>query len=62
MNTAMNTMYAAAAQRWTRALSGYEERLQGVPPPVVAGQLTRMVGLTLEASGCRAAVETAARS
>jgi len=52
----MNPMYAAAAQRWTRALRGYEARLQGLPPPVVAGRLTRMVGLTLEASGCQAAV------
>src|SRR5580704_6463312 len=52
----MNAMYAAAAQRWTRALSGYEARLHGLPPPVVAGRMTRMVGLTLEASGCQAAV------
>src|SRR3984957_11781268 len=52
----MNAMYSAAAQRWTRALRGYEARLQGLPPPVVAGRLTRMVGLTLEASGCQAAV------
>jgi flagellum-specific ATP synthase len=52
----MNAMYAPAAKRWTRALERYQERLGHVPPPVVAGCLTRMVGLTLEASGCQAAV------
>jgi flagellum-specific ATP synthase len=52
----MNAMYAPAAERWTRALARYQERLSDVPPPVVAGCLTRMVGLTLEASGCQAAV------
>src|ERR1700734_2317962 len=52
----MNALYAPAAERWTRALARYQERLSDVPPPVVAGCLTRMVGLTLEASGCQAAV------
>jgi len=52
----MNAMYAPAARRWTRALERYQERLRDVPPPVVSGCLTRMVGLTLEASGCQAAV------
>jgi flagellum-specific ATP synthase len=52
----MNAMYAPAARRWTRALERYQERLNDVPPPVVSGCLTRMVGLTLEASGCQAAV------
>jgi flagellum-specific ATP synthase len=52
----MNPIYAPAAERWTRALARYQERLNDVPPPVVAGCLTRMVGLTLEASGCQAAV------
>jgi flagellum-specific ATP synthase len=52
----MNAMYAPAARRWTRALARYQQRLADVPPPVVAGCLTRMVGLTLEASGCQAAV------
>ncbi len=31
-------------------------RLADMPPPPVAGRLTRMVGLTLEATGCQAAV------
>jgi flagellum-specific ATP synthase len=52
----MNPMYAPAARRWTLALARYQERLSDVPPPVVSGCLTRMVGLTLEASGCQAAV------
>jgi flagellum-specific ATP synthase len=52
----MNDMYAPAARRWARALARYQERLKDVPPPVVSGCLTRMVGLTLEASGCQAAV------
>jgi flagellum-specific ATP synthase len=52
----MNTMYAPAAKRWVRALARYQQRLADVPPPAVAGCLTRMVGLTLEASGCQAAV------
>jgi flagellum-specific ATP synthase len=52
----MNPMYAPASQRWAQALARYQQRLAEVPPPVVAGCLTRMVGLTLEASGCQAAV------
>jgi len=52
----MNPMYAPAARRWSDALARYQQRLADVPPPVVAGCLTRMVGLTLEASGCQAAV------
>ena len=30
--------------------------IRNLPPPPVEGQLTRMVGLTLEALGCQAAV------
>lgn len=47
---------AEAQQRWLRGLAACERRLAQVRPPVVAGRLTRMVGLTLEASGCQAAV------
>jgi flagellum-specific ATP synthase len=53
---ANNAMYAPAARRWAGALARYQERLADVPPLVVAGCLTRMVGLTLEATGCQAAV------
>jgi flagellum-specific ATP synthase len=48
--------YAAAAGRWVRGLADRQARLANVPPPVVAGRLTRMVGLTLEAAGVQAAV------
>src|ERR1700761_2974401 len=52
----MNPNYTLASQRWTHNLALYQERLDSVPPPVVAGRLTRMVGLTLEADGCQAAL------
>jgi flagellum-specific ATP synthase len=52
----VNPIYTLAAQRWTHGLTRYQERLSDVPPPVVAGRLTRMVGLTLEAAGCQAAL------
>jgi flagellum-specific ATP synthase len=52
----LNPVYTLAAQRWTHNLARYQERLNDVQPPVVAGRLTRMVGLTLEASGCQAAL------
>lgn len=43
------------AERWQAKLSGHREKLQ-MPEPVLEGRLTRMVGLTLEAVGCQAAV------
>lgn len=43
------------ATRWAQRLARYRRELQ-LPEPVVEGQLTRMVGLTLEAVGCQAAV------
>ena len=49
-------MHREATVRWTRALAQCEQRLSQVPPPPVAGRLTRMVGLTLEATGVQAAV------
>ncbi|HEX4376992.1 MAG TPA: flagellar protein export ATPase FliI [Steroidobacteraceae bacterium] len=52
----MNPTYTLASQRWVHNLARYQERLASVPPPVVAGRLTRMVGLTLEAAGCQAAL------
>lgn len=41
---------------WLARLKPYGERLQEMPELVVEGKLSRMVGLTLEAEGCRAAV------
>ena len=52
----MNSDQKSQQQHWVRALERSGERLAQLPPPVVAGRLTRMVGLTLEASGCQAAV------
>ena len=52
----MNELYQSATTRWTDALAQCQQRLTQVPPPPVAGRLTRMVGLTLEAAGVQAAV------
>jgi flagellum-specific ATP synthase len=41
---------------WAQRLSEYRERLGNSRGLVVEGRLTRMVGLTLEAVGCRAAI------
>ncbi len=41
---------------WTQRLSPYLQRAEQAQPLVVAGKLTRMVGLTLEAVGCQAAI------
>ena len=42
--------------RWAQALASRAQRVPATPPPPVAGRLTRMIGLTLEAAGCQAAV------
>ena len=42
--------------RWLARLSVYKQRLQTPTDLIVEGKLTRMVGLTLEAVGCRAAI------
>lgn len=44
------------APRWRNHLQRARQRAERVPGPPVEGVLTRMVGLTLEASGCQAAV------
>jgi len=41
---------------WLKRIKPYTERLLDIPELVVEGKLTRMVGLTLEAEGCRAAI------
>lgn len=41
---------------WRNGLARYQRRAELLPPPPVEGTLTRMVGLTLEAAGCEAAV------
>ncbi len=44
------------APLWRQRLHAYQGRLAQVRGPVLEGKLTRMVGLTLEAVGCRAAI------
>ncbi|MGC3979893.1 MAG: flagellar protein export ATPase FliI [Steroidobacteraceae bacterium] len=44
------------AKAWSARLAQQVQNVGGAPPPVVEGSLTRMVGLTLEAVGCQAAV------
>jgi flagellum-specific ATP synthase len=44
------------SRMWLARLKPYSERLLEVPEFVVEGRLSRMVGLTLEAVGCRAAI------
>ena len=41
---------------WKRRLEAYHARLSRSRGPVLEGKLTRMIGLTLEAVGCRAAI------
>jgi len=41
---------------WNENVSRWLRNVQDLPPPPVEGRLTRMVGLTLEAQGCQAAV------
>ncbi len=41
---------------WAKRLGEYQQRMDGLPPMVVEGRLTRMVGLTLEAIGSQAAI------
>lgn len=45
-----------ATVRWLPRLQTYAARVAEPPPLVVEGKLTRMVGLTLEAIGCEAAI------
>jgi flagellum-specific ATP synthase len=46
---------------WLDRLKPYSERLKVAPELVVEGKLSRMVGLTLEAVGCRAAIGSRCR-
>ena len=41
---------------WRERLARYARRIERTPQPPVEGRLTRMIGLTLEAAGCQAAV------
>ncbi|MFI3157176.1 MAG: flagellar protein export ATPase FliI [Methylococcaceae bacterium] len=52
---------ANRSQIWLAKLKPYSERLAEVPELIVEGRLSRMVGLTLEAVGCRAAIGSRCR-
>jgi len=41
---------------WAQRLARHVQRAEHIQPPPVEGTLTRMIGLTLEATGCQAAV------
>jgi flagellum-specific ATP synthase len=47
---------ANRTENWLKRLKPYSERLTEAPELIVEGKLFRMVGLTLEAEGCRAAI------
>lgn len=49
------------SQVWLKKLKPYYERLTETPELIVEGKLSRMVGLTLEAVGCRAAIGSRCR-
>lgn len=49
-------MHENRNERWSQRLKPYLQRANQSEPLVVAGTLTRMVGLTLEATGCQAAI------
>ena len=44
------------SQIWRERLIQCQHRLASPPPLIVEGKLTRMIGLTLEAVGCQAAI------
>lgn len=58
----MNAMRQQQQHSWVQSLHCGATRVAQLPPPVVEGRLTRMVGLTLEASGCRPRWVIAAKS
>jgi flagellum-specific ATP synthase len=50
-------LVAEAARRWGERLADCRRRLDAQPPRlIVEGKITRLVGLTLEALGCQAAI------
>jgi|TARA_R110002096_G_scaffold92144_4_gene208289 flagellum-specific ATP synthase len=44
------------SEKWLHRLSLYKQRIETPPAMLVEGKLTRMVGLTLEAVGCRSTI------
>jgi len=56
MNQSVNHLDAIRTPQWRLDLEQKIALVATTPPPVVEGSLTRMIGLTLEAVGCQAAV------
>lgn len=56
MTQTESAMRRTHQQRWLRHLREHHTRLSEPPDIVVEGKLNRMVGLTLEAVGCQAAI------
>ena len=52
----MNSLRDSHAARWAEGLSARRAQAREIPDPPVEGRLTRMIGLTLEAAGCQAAI------
>ncbi|MEY4761027.1 MAG: hypothetical protein RLZZ200_883 [Pseudomonadota bacterium] len=52
----MSTTVATLSRNWSSQLERSLRAVSQMSPPPVEGRLTRMVGLTLEAQGCQAAV------
>ncbi len=52
----MSAVERDLSRKWTAHLARNLRDVQLLPPPAVEGRLTRMVGLTLEAQGCQAAI------
>jgi flagellum-specific ATP synthase len=52
----MSSQASSRTARWTQQLERSLRRVERIPAPPVEGVLTRMIGLTLEAAGCQAAV------
>src|SRR5690242_2567477 len=54
--TAGNSQRPSRGHIWRDRLARNTQRIERIPPPAVEGYLTRMIGQTLEAVGCQAAV------
>ena len=52
----MNNPQIKRGPNWAKQLQRATRAVERLEPPPVEGVLTRMIGLTLEASGCQAAV------
>ncbi len=52
----MSDLNIHRAANWSERLAKRTRRIEQTPSPPVEGSLTRMVGLTLEATGCQAAI------